>query len=332
MNDIIQRLRESPDPSIKYKTFKYLLGENPASDFSGELQDAIARSPRVKGLLSIRNRKGEIPVHPYSKWYGAHWVLVALADLEYPPGDNSLLPLRNQVYDWLFSEQHARNIRNIKGLTRRCASQEGNAVFSTLRLGIADNRTEELAARLIRWQWPDGGWNCDKKPKTKISSYRETVVPLRALALHARLTGNKDSRKAADRAAQLLLKRRLFKRLRDGKVMAESFMRLHYPRYYEYDFLHALVALCEAGITSDSRCHDALELLESRRLPDGGFPCDQKLYRAAKKPQGNRTSLIDWGPAGKTRTNEFVTVDALYVLKSFGRLNDTSVRKTGFRL
>lgn len=109
-------------------------------------------------------------------------------------------------------------------------------------------------------------------------------------------------------------------------------MRLHYPRYYEYDFLHALVALCEAGITSDSRCHDALELLESRRLPDGGFPCDQKLYRAAKKPQGNRTSLIDWGPAGKTRTNEFVTVDALYVLKSFGRLNDTSVRKTGFRL
>jgi hypothetical protein len=208
----------------------------------------------------------------------------------------------------------------MKGLTRRCASQEGNALFSSLRLGIADERTDELAALLVKWQWPDGGWNCDKKPDTKISSYRETVVPLRALALHARLTGNKDSKMAAEKAAGLLLKRKLFRRLRDGKVMAESFIWLHYPRYFEYDYLHALLALVEAGIIKDSRSDDALELLESRRLSDGGFPCEQKLYRVAKKPEGGRVSLIDWGPAGKTRSNEFVTIDALYVLKSFGRL------------
>lgn len=145
-------------------------------------------------------------------------------------------------------------------------------------------------------------------------------MPLRTLALHARLTDIKDSRKAADRTAELLSKRRFFKQLRDGKVMAESFIRLHYPRYFEYDYLHALVVLCEAANTSDSRCHDALELLESCRLPDGGFPCDQKLYRAAKKPQGNRTSLVDWDGAGKSRSNEFVTLDTLYVLKQFGHI------------
>jgi hypothetical protein len=320
MEPIFNHLLSSSDPSVKFKTLKYLLGSRDNRGSVSGLQKEIVDSSRVRKLLSKRNKKGEIAVHPYAKWYGAHWVLVALADLEYPPGDHFLLPLRNQVYDWLFSSQHSKSIRYIKGLTRRCASQEGNAVFSTLRLGIADERTDELAARLAEWQWPDGGWNCDKNPETKISSYRETVVPLRALALHAKMTGNKRSKEAANKAAELILKRRIFRRLRDGSPMAESFTRLHYPRYFEYDYLHALLALAEAGITNDSRSYDALSLLESRRLPDGGFPCDQKLYRVSKKPEGNRISLVDWGSAGKTRSNEFVTIDALYVLKSFGHI------------
>lgn len=324
MNDLEKTFLDSPDPSVRFKTYKYLLDSKMPGVSAKALQDDIINSPRIVRLLSHRNRKGEIPVHPYSKWFGAHWILLALADLEYPPGHTSLIPLRNQVYDWLFSPEHARNIRLIKGLTRRCASQEGNAVFSTLRLGIADKRTDELAARLAEWQWPDGGWNCDKNPETKISSYRETVVPLRALALHAKMTGNKRSKEAANKAAELILKRRIFRRLRDGSPMAESFTRLHYPRYFEYDYLHALLALAEAGITNDSRSYDALSLLESRRLPDGGFPCDQKLYRVSKKPEGNRISLVDWGSAGKTRSNEFVTIDALYVLKSFGHLKKSS--------
>jgi len=191
MEPIFNHLLSSSDPSVKFKTLKYLLGSRDNRGSVSRLQKEIVDSSRVRKLLSKRNKKGEIAVHPYAKWYGAHWVLVALADLEYPPGDHSLLPLRNQVYDWLFSPQHSKSIRYIKGLTRRCASQEGNAVFSTLRLGIADERTDELAARLAEWQWPDGGWNCDKNPETKISSYRETVVPLRALALHAKMTGNK---------------------------------------------------------------------------------------------------------------------------------------------
>ena len=42
--------------------------------------------------MSERDQAGRIPVHPYSaKWYGAHWVLVALAELGYPTGDLSLV-------------------------------------------------------------------------------------------------------------------------------------------------------------------------------------------------------------------------------------------------
>lgn len=51
-----------------------------------------------------------MPHHPYSKWYGAHWILVTLADLGYPPGDQGLVPLREQVYGWLLpGERHGRD-------------------------------------------------------------------------------------------------------------------------------------------------------------------------------------------------------------------------------
>ena len=46
---------------------------------------------------------------------------------------------------------------------RRHASMEGNAVYAFSRLGFADHPcTRRLVEALIAWQWPDGGWNCDR--------------------------------------------------------------------------------------------------------------------------------------------------------------------------
>jgi len=312
--EIIDRLLKSGEPAIRYKALVNILGEDPDSPKIKRIRNAIKKSPKAQLLLSERDKNGRIPYHPYQKWRGAHWVLVNLADLCYPPGDKKLIALRDQVYGWLLSEEHQKGIRQIKGLTRRCASQEGNALYSALSLGIADERADELARRLVEWQWPDGGWNCDRKPETEISSYIETITPMRGLALHAKITRNKDSKNAVKRAAELLLKRKLYKRLSDGTVMKGSFIELKYPRYYEYDILFALVVLAESGFIDDRRCSDAIRLLESRRLPDGGFPCVRKLYRVSSNIKHNRTSLVNWGGASKNAMNEFITADALYVL------------------
>jgi len=317
--EITDILHASGNPSIRYKTLVNIPGKSDDSSEVLKAQQAIKESPQAQALLAEQNVDGTIPYHPYKKWYGAHWVLVALADLNYPPGNKKLIPLRDQVYDWLLSIEHAKNIRLIDGLTRRCASQEGNALYSTLYLGIADSRADVLARRLVEWQWPDGGWNCDKKRDVKISSYRETIVPLRGLALHAKFTGNRDSQKAVKRAAELILKRRLFKKLGDGSVMRESFVKLHYPRYFEFDILFGLLVLAEAGFLKDKRCTDALDLLESKRLPGGGWPCERKLYTFNESGEGGRISRIEWGGGGLKKMNEFVTVDALHVLKKAGR-------------
>jgi hypothetical protein len=80
-----------------------------------------------------------------------------------------------------------------------------------------------------------------------------------------------------------------------------------------------LKVLAEAGIIGDERCVAALDLLESKRLPAGGYPAEKKYYRASPKARSGR-SLVNWGGASKNHMNEFVSVDALYVLKSAGRL------------
>ena len=317
-------LLQSAEPSVRYKALTQVVGRKPGSAECTRVQEEIRRSPRVECLLSERQPDGRLPGHPYAKWMGAHWVLATLADIGYPPGDEELIPLREQVYAWLLGAGHLKSIKTIQGRVRRCASQEGNALFAMLTLGLADERTEELARRLRQWQWPDGGWNCDKHPKAAHSSFWETLIPLRALALHARLTKNFGSKQAVGRAAEVFLKHRLFRRLRDGAVMQAEFVDLHYPCYWRYDILFGLKVMAEAGVLCDPRCEEALDLLESKRLPDGGFPAEGRYYRTAPSARTGR-STVAWGTTSRSRMNEFVTVEALAVLKAAGRL---SMKKT----
>lgn len=156
-NTIIDALLNAPEPAGRFKVLRNVLGERPESAEVKRVQDQVRSSSCVQRLLSQRTADGTIPTHPYAKWNGAHWVLATLADIGYASADNSLIPLREQIYGWLLSNGHRRNIPVTHGRARRCASQEGNAVYAQLKLGLAEARTKELARSLHKWQWPDGG-------------------------------------------------------------------------------------------------------------------------------------------------------------------------------
>jgi len=96
MENVVRKLLASNEPSIRFRTRIEVLGESIDSRTSWGIQEEVKRSERVRLLLSER-KNGTLPWHPYAKWYGAHWVLSALADLGYPSGDESLIPLREQV-------------------------------------------------------------------------------------------------------------------------------------------------------------------------------------------------------------------------------------------
>ena len=318
---VVRRILHSGDPTLEYKARSLLLGEPPGSTGLKRLREAIGSSSVARSLLAGREADGTIGTHPYRKWQGPHWTLYSLAQIEYPEGDDSLHPLRDQVYGWLLDPVHLKHPQSLllpgqKDRFRRCASQEGNALWYSLRLGIDDERTREFAERLRRWQWTDGGWNCDKRPQACSSSVIETLIPLRALAAAAGRYGDPGARKAADRAAEYFLSRRLFRRLHDGRPVREDFHHIQYPIQF-YDVLFVLTVMAEMGKIRDPRCREALELLASKQRPDGGFALEECNARTSERVV-TRGTRADWGPKGRTRTNPLVTIEALRVLKAAG--------------
>jgi hypothetical protein len=331
---LVDELHASDEPSIRWKLRVHVLGEDPASASLRELQAEVRESPRVRRLLE--RHVGAAAAHApsaYAKWQGAHWVLHALADLGHPAGDPALEPLRDRVVNaWLdpmfyvevevATKADAYKVRampRMNGRYRAHGSQQGNALLAVIRLGLVDDRAPRLVERLLHWQWPDGGWNCDKDPTADTSSFMETLPPMRALAAWSAQTGDVEAGRAAERASEVFLERRLYKRRSTGHVIHPEFTKLHYPLYWHYDVLAGLRAMAELGRIGDPRCADALDLLESKQLPDGGWPAEARYYKhSTTLALGNDD--VDWGGTSTRRSNPWVTVDALAVLRASGRL------------
>ncbi len=327
-------LLQSDDPSIRYLTLTEVLGR---PDDSPEVEPARKRihGPRVRLLLSGQRRDGGFGVHPYQKWTGAHWRLVSLVELGIPSGFRPAVKATDLVLKWLLGDAHLRNVPKINGLYRRCASQEGNALAVCSRLGIADDpRVRQLAESLIEWQWPDGGWNCDRKEDAKHSSFNESLSTMWGLIEYHRATDDEDTLKAAEKAAEFFLKHRIFRSCRSEEVRQpetfhskvhrsiHSFTELHYPLYWHYDILQALVMLQRAHKLGDPRTNEAIALVESKRNEDGlwkpgGYYWSLKRKMRAKLAVSN-VEIVDWGRNGP---NEMITLNALRVLKAAGRMN-----------
>ena len=336
---LIEALLKSEEPSVRWKVMTRVLGEDAESRKVRELREEIRTSPRARALIAGRDKRSVREPYVYATWRGAHWTLAMLAEIGYPAGDELLMPMREQVLDhWLNNSfymefeskstvpkhRQAEGVPIIQGRYRRCGSQQGNALYSITRLGLADKRSDALAERLMHWQWPDGGWNCDRRPSAHVSSFNESLLPMLGLAAHAEHAKDEAARAAALKASEVFLCRRLFKSRTDGKVISPHWVRPKYPRYWHYDMLGGLVAMAEMGIIKDPRCGDALDLLERKELPKGGWAAQGRFYKVSPSmdlsSRFGSISQVDWGGSGSARMNEWVTCDALYVLHAAGRV------------
>jgi hypothetical protein len=272
----------------------------------------LRRGPLVGGLLAGQRREGGFGVNVYGKWGGAHWRLVSLVELGVPPGEPPLLAALETVLAWLTGSGHRSRIQTIDGLTRRCASQEGNALAVACRLGLAgDERVELLARSLVEWQWPDGGWNCDRSASGRRSSFHESLPPLWGLHEYAEAIGAAWAREATDRAAELFLEHRLFRSLRTGEPVHPTWLVAHYPPFWHYDVPQALLILARAGHVRDPRAEDALDLLVGLRRPDGRWQAGGRWWRSPGS-KGSNVEVVDWGRG----PSEPITLNALRVLQA----------------
>lgn len=315
----VRWLLESDDPSIRYLTFTEVLGRSQDSKDVEAARKQILQGPKVRALLSGQQRDGGFGVHPYQKWTGAHWRLVSLVELGIPPGFRPAVRATDQVLEWLNGDGHRNGIKEINGLTRRCASQEGNALAVCSRLGLAeDPRVVQLAESLVEWQWPDGGWNCDRRPEADHSSVNESLSTLWGLVEYQRATGDNDFLKPIDRASGFFLQHHLFRSDHTGENIHPNIVKLHYPLYWHCDILQELTILSRAGRLDDTRTKEALDILESKRLKNGTWKAEGYYWglKHAKRAASN-VDVVDWGRKGP---NEMITLAALRVLKAAGRI------------
>lgn len=250
-------------------------------------------------------------VHPYSKWGGAFWRLISLVDLGVERDNPAAAAAAEATLEWVASPRRLAEIhkRRIDGRVRRCASMEGRALQACLDVGLrGDPRLDTLAESLVETQWPDGGWNCDRKPHATHSSFNETWGPILGLARYG-------AGEAVARGAEFLLRHRVVFSHRTGEPAHPEMLKLHFPAYWHYDLLAGLRTLAAAVGLSDARAGDALDLLEAKRRPEGTWRTQRRWW---KKPgsKGSNVEVVDWGEAA----NEILTEQAEGVLHAAGRL------------
>jgi hypothetical protein len=303
---VVEWLLSSPEPAIRRLVRRDLLGDGAADE-----ERTLLEGPLVRALFDGQQPDGGFGRHPYSKWAGAHWRLVSLVELGIPPGEPRAVAAAGTVLDWLAGAGHRSGVPVIDGLARRCGSQEGNALAVASRLGLAgDEQARLLASGLLEWQWPDGGWNCDRRPGARRSSFHETLPPIWGLHEYAVATGDAAAAAAARRGAELLLEHGLYRALSSGETIRAEWLTPHWPPYWHYDVLQALVVLWRMGSGGDPRTDDAQAEIARRRRADGRWRASARWW---KPPGGSRaTEAVDWriGEAA----DRIVTLRALLVL------------------
>jgi hypothetical protein len=297
-----------------------VVGEPDHAEVVRSTKAQIVNGHRIRALLDGQRPDGGFGEDPYVKWTGAFWRLVSLVELRVPASDAKVRRVADIVLDWLSSETL---FETVDGRPRIHAAIPGYAVACSSFLGMAtDQRVRALVDVLLETQWPDGGWNCDEKPNATKSSFYESLATLWGLIEYVKAADDVDVSRAIDRGAELFLKRRLFRSTSSGEIIDPEWLRLHYPLYWRYDILQALLVLSRAGKMSDPRVDEALDIIESKRDDQGLWRAEgyywgpRAMQESSRIEDAPNAEVVDWGRDGP---NEMITLNALRVLRAAGR-------------
>ena len=119
----------------------------------------------------------------------------------------------------------------------------------------------------------------DKKASGYRSSFNESLPPMWGLHEYWAATGETRAREAAQRTAELFLEHRLFRVLATGEPIRESFVTVHSPPFWHYDF----VAGARRARPDEARGRPAR----------GGRPRPARGEKAPGRPLARRRPLVE---------------------------------------
>jgi hypothetical protein len=263
------------DPSIHWQVMRDLTKE-PADVVAAE-RAGVAREGWGARLLDLQGEDGQwaggacFPtqsIYRIVKDQGQPWI--------------STLPTLQLLYDFGVDPSSDRVRRAAAMVRDHCRWEHaGQPFFSgevepcingrVVTLGTYfDQNVDGVVTRLLDEQLEDGGWNCEVENGSVRSSFATTINVLEGLLAYERATGGSSDLIAARRQGeQYLLERRLFRRKSTGEIVNPAWLQFSFPTWWHYDVLRALEYFRSIGDVPDSRVDEAIDLLRSKRQPDG---------------------------------------------------------------
>jgi hypothetical protein len=324
-------LLEPKDPSVRHQALIDLLHQPKDGKNVLETSDKIPSYRTVKKIIGTQTSKGiwspkETCYRP--KWTAAVWPLALLGEMDAPP-DPRISSECERFLDLHQTETGAfacpSKVQESKRWDEPCLT--GNMIRTLIKLGYSnDPRVRRAIDWLPRDQLEDGGWNCDyPEKKVKHSSFMSTIEPLWAYSEIPRQKWTRRMKRSIDDGAEFLLMHHVYKS--DNHHWQETypfFTRLHFPMYYFYDILHALRVLTKLGYGDDERIRSSVQLLLSKRRPDGAWNLEGDWYREGDffYPSGKgRKAPVAIEEIGKS--SKWITLNAYRVLSQTGDLDIT---------
>jgi len=273
--NVLEWLLDS-DPAIRWQTLRDLV-DAPAELVSRE-RARVASEGWGARLLALRGADGQ--------WDGGACFPGGYfrERQRYPPGQpwTSTLPTLALLRDFGIDPSDERVRVAIADVRENCRWEHAGQPFfegevepcingRTVALGVYfGQNVDAIVDRLLGEQLDDGGWNCEAERGSVRSSFGTTINVLEGLLEHERGTGgSRDTVAARRRAEEYLLERKLMRRKTTGEVIDPAFLQFTYPPQWHYDVLRALDYLRDVGDRPDPRIDEALDLVRTKRQPDG---------------------------------------------------------------
>ena len=289
------------DSAVQYQVRRDLL-----DDDRPDLQRRVAGDGDAAVLLAARGPSGHWGRGFYQpKWTCSHYALLELRDLQLP-GDH---PACRETVALVTREKSPDGGVNPIGRVHRSdVCINGMFLAYACHFGADEAELTSVVDMLLGQQMADGGFNChSNRSGARVSSVHTTSSVIDGFAEYLRQGYSHRSAEVATAlaaATETLLTRRLYQRRSDGEPIRAEFTRLHHPARWYFDVLRGLEVVRAAGVRSDPRLSDALDLLRRRRRPDG---------RWAATSQYPGETQLDYPRAGEP--NRWVTLRALRVLR-----------------
>jgi hypothetical protein len=256
------------DPTIRWQVMRDL-ADAPPEEVTAE-RSLVASTGWGGRLLALQDESGQWGGGAYSpKWTSTTYTLLQLRNLGVDPDSQPMRVAAEKVRDLVTLGPRDEPFFSYRGET--CITGMVLALGAYFRVDPA--ASDDVARWLLDEQVAEGGWNCRTARGSTRASFHTTISVLEGLAEYERLKGGaSEITEARATGEEYLLQRRMFRSLSTGEVVNPKWTLFSFPPRWHYDVLRGLDHLRDAGREPDTRCEEAIDLVESKRDGAGKWP------------------------------------------------------------